>query len=83
MVLTCQSVSGIRTQLTWVGPNGPVTSGSGVTVITSTSQSTLAFHPLRVSHAGRYTCISTVEKIGSIKRASTLLSVQGKCNAEN
>lgn len=80
MVLTCEATSSLPSQLSWVGPSGPVTSGNGVTVVNYpyTSQSNLAFHPLKVSHAGQYTCVSTVEEVGSVKEASKLVSVQGK-----
>ena len=80
MVLTCQSLSSVPSEMTWVGPNGPVTNGNGVTVVTDeeNSQSSLAFHPVRVSHAGQYTCISLVEEVGSLKEASILVAVQRK-----
>lgn len=80
VVLVCTSVSSIPSVQTWVGPDGPVRSGRGVTLIDAADlgRSTLAFHPLRVSHAGLYRCISTVEVAGSIKEASTLVSVKGK-----
>lgn len=80
MVLVCTSVSSTPSVQTWVGPDGPVRSGRGVTVIDAADvgRSTLAFHPLRVSHAGQYKCISTVEVAGSVKEASTLVSVKGK-----
>ena len=80
MVLTCQSMSSLPSKMTWMGPNGPVTSGNGVTVVTDeqNSQSSLAFHPVRVSHAGQYTCISVVEEVGSLKEANILVAVQRK-----
>ena len=80
VVLTCQSMSSLPSQMTWVGPNGPVTSGNGVTVVTDEqiSQSGLALHPVRVSHAGQYTCVSVVEEVGSLKEASILVAVQRK-----
>lgn len=80
MVLTCEAISNIPPKLTWVGPNGPVKNGNGVTVVTypDTFQSSLAFYPLRPSHAGQYTCISSVEDVDSVKEASKLVSVQGK-----
>lgn len=80
MVLTCEAISNIPTKLTWVGPSGPVTSGNGVTVVIypDALQSNLAFYPLRPSHAGEYTCISTVEEVDSVKEASKLVSIQGK-----
>ena len=79
VVLTCHSMSSLPSQITWVGPDGPVTSGNGVTLITDqeNSESSLAFHPVTVSHAGQYTCISTVEEVSSIEEASILVSVQG------
>ena len=82
VTLTCEVVSNIPAKLSWTGPSGPVSSGAGVSVITNevdqqTTQSILAFHPLRVSHAGEYICRSTLEGIGSVQEASTIVSVQG------
>ena len=82
VTLTCEVVSNVPTKLSWTGPSGPVSSGAGVSVITNevdqqTTQSILAFHPLRVSHAGEYTCRSTLEGIVSVQEASTIVSVQG------
>ena len=81
VVLTCHSMSSLPSEITWVGPYGPVTSGNGVTLITDqvNSESSIAFHPLRVSHAGQYTCVSTVAEVNSIEEASILVSVQGSC----
>ena len=81
--LTCDVVSNIPTQISWMGPNGPVTNGNGVSVITivldqQTTQSSLAFHPLQTSHAGVYTCLSTLTDIVSEMEASMLVSVQSK-----
>ena len=83
VTLTCEVVSNAPTQLTWTGPNGPVTSGGGVSIITDpvdqqTTHSTLAFHPLLVSHAGQYTCRSTLAGIPSVEEANMIVSVQGK-----
>ena len=83
VVLTCESVSDRLPHLTWVGPDGPVTSGNGITVLykninETASQSTLAFHPLRTSHAGLYTCTSNVESGFSVKEESHSVSVQSK-----
>lgn len=79
VVLTCEAISNIPPKLTWVGPSGPVKNGNGVTVVTypDALHSNLAFYPLRPSHAGQYTCISSVEDVDSVKEASKLVSVQG------
>ena len=85
VTLTCEVVSNLPTQLSWTGPNGPVTSGDGITVVEmlvdpQTTRSTLAFHPLRVSHAGEYTCFSRLTQVASEKEASMLVNVQSKHN---
>ena len=51
--------------LGWLGPSGTVTSGSGITLGTQTTQGTtttqtLTFNPVRVAHAGGYTCQATL-----------------------
>ena len=85
MVLSCESVSDRLPHLTWVGPNGPVTSGNGITVFSkntseTASQSKLEFCPLLTSHAGCYTCISNVESGFSIKKKNQIVSIQSKCS---
>ena len=79
--LTCEAVSNVPTQLAWTGPSGPVTDGGGVSIITEvvdqTARSILAFHPLLVSHAGQYTCQSSLTEIASVEEASMIISVQG------
>ena len=49
----------------WLGPSGTVTSGSGITLGTQATQGTtttrtLTFNPVRVAHAGGYTCQATL-----------------------
>ena len=52
--------------LNWFGPSGTaVTSGSGITLGTQATQGTtttltLTFNPVRVTHAGGYTCQATL-----------------------
>lgn len=81
VTLTCEAVSNVPTQLSWTGPSGPVTDGGGVSIITEvvdqTARSILAFHPLLVSHAGQYTCQSSLTEITSVEEASNIVSVQG------
>jgi hypothetical protein len=81
VTLTCEVESNLPTELTWTGPSGPLASGGGVSVITNivderTIQSTLAFHPLSVSHAGQYICHSTQDGTGEVVEANTIISVQ-------
>ena len=83
MVLTCESVSDRLPHLTWVGPDGPITSGNDINLFSknineTASQSTLVFHMIRTSHAGRYTCISNVEGDFSVKNESHIVSIQSK-----
>ena len=83
VTLTCRVVSNVPTQLSWTDHSGPVTSGAGVSIITDdvdqqTTESTLAFHPLTVSHAGQYNCRSTLQGIASVQEANMIVSVQGK-----
>ena len=84
MSLTCEVESNAPAELSWTGPSGAeVTDGAGVSIIHDevdfqTTRSILVFHPLRVSHAGQYTCRSTLEKFASVKEASAVVSVQGK-----
>ena len=51
--------------LGWLGPSGTVSSGSGITLGTQATQGTtttrtLTFNPVRVAHAGGYTCQATL-----------------------
>jgi len=67
--LTCtlQLPEGISTPalLQWLDSNGPITNGSGTTVgeprlAGTTTDITLEFSPLRVSHNGHFTCKATI-----------------------
>ena len=83
VTLTCLVESNVPTELVWTGPSGPITSSSLVSVTTTTVddntvQSVLAFHPLRVSHAGLYVCQSTQHATGDVAEANAVVSVQGK-----
>ena len=83
--LTCEVESNAPAELSWTGPSGAeVIDGAGVSIIhddvdLQTTRSILVFHPLRVSHAGQYTCQSTLEGIASVEETSTVVSVQGSC----
>ena len=49
----------------WLGPGGTVTGGGGITLGTQATQGTittltLTFNPVRVAHAGGYTCQATL-----------------------
>ena len=51
--------------LGWLGPGGTLTGGSGITLGTQATQGTtttrtLTFNPVRVAHAGGYTCQATL-----------------------
>lgn len=83
LILTCNSVSNKPHILSWMGPNGLVTSGDGITVqleeeSDTVLQSSLIFSPLRTSHAGNYSCISNVEEGFSIKEVISFLGIQSE-----
>ena len=83
VVLTCLSASDRLPQLTWEGPSGPVSSGSGITVLeeqereNNTARSALIFSPLQTSHAGAYTCASNIESGFKTKTYTSHLYVKG------
>ena len=67
--LTCtlELPEGISTPalLQWLDSTGPITNGSGTTVgepqlAGTTTDITLEFSPLRVSHSGHFTCKATI-----------------------
>lgn len=79
--LTCMSTSNLVPQLRWEGPNGPVSSGDGITIHQQQKNNNavtnvLVFSPLRTSHAGAYTCISNVENGFSVNKSTISLYVQ-------
>ena len=83
LILTCDSVSNRSFLLSWLGPDGLVTSGDGITVQVEEESDTalhssLIFSPLRTSHAGNYTCISNVAEGFSVKEVISFLSVKSK-----
>ena len=71
--------------LNWFGPSGAVvTGGGGVTLGTqatqgTTTSQTLTFNPVRLSHAGGYTCQATLSTPDAPTRNNTTnISVIGK-----
>ena len=82
-VLTCLTKSNTFTNVTWMGPDGTITSGDEIAVHAQNENETtvkylLEFLTLKASHVGNYTCISNVEYGFSTKEATTLLRPQSK-----
>ena len=84
LTLNCTVVSDRVPRLTWVGPNGAVVTGKGITVLPQTddgriSTIILTFSSIRTSHAGYYNCTSEVtEAPTSTTWDAYLVSVQSK-----
>ena len=84
LTLNCSVVSDRVPQLTWVGPNGTVVTGNGITVSPQTdndqiSTIILTFSSIRTSHAGYYNCSSEVtEEPMSTTWDTYLVRVQSK-----
>ena len=82
-VLACLTESNMFTNVTWMGPDGTITSGNGITLHVQKENETtvkylLKFLILKTSHAGNYTCISNVEDGFSTKEVTTLVWPQSK-----
>ena len=83
LTLTCTAVCDRVPRLTWVGPNGAVVTGNGITVSPQTddgriSTLTLTFNSIRTSHAGYYNCTSEVTEPLSTTWDAYLVRVQSK-----
>ena len=85
LTLTCTAVCDRVPRLTWVGPNGAVVTGNGITVSPQTNDGristlTLTFNSIRTSHAGYYRCMSELTEPLSTVQADYLVRVQSKYN---
>lgn len=83
LTLTCTAVSDRVPQLTWIGPNGAVVTGSGTTVSSQIQNGrrntiTLTFNSIRTSHAGYYNCTSKIMEPLSTTSTVYLVRVRSK-----
>lgn len=84
LTLTCTVVSDGPPHVRWIGPDGQPISREGITVSPHTASGLittlqLMFLPLRTSHGGTYTCISSVDTSSGTMNATHdfLVGVQG------
>ena len=83
--LTCNVTSDLPPTVKWLDPDDNAVDNSDSSVIVSqpvtlgnTTTLVLKFDPLKASHGGSYSCVSTVAKPSSFKRMRRHLEVQCK-----
>ena len=85
--ISCVVTADVQGTVEWADSTGSsVTSSNDLSVRDpvingKTTTLTLHFNPLHTSHGDRYTCISTVDVLQSVKRASEDVIVQSECCA--
>ena len=85
--VNCTAISDLPTSVKWLDPNDKevTLSGSDVWIdspLTEDNETVLVMHfdPVKTSHGGVYTCISTVSQPLSYKRTTRNIIVQSECN---